>query len=124
MDSERIAKGSATLKADDLWPDSPLPGPCDSFTIKPGDRLVRDLKLAKGVVVSGRAIDITTSRPIAGMRFDRYLPIDGSNYLDAQSITCDVQGRYHFAVPPGSRDSVQWQRSESGDFIIDQQWPQ
>ncbi|HEX2972170.1 MAG TPA: carboxypeptidase-like regulatory domain-containing protein, partial [Tepidisphaeraceae bacterium] len=119
---EKDAKGVASVKAGDLRPGSPYLGKKVSFPIQSGEVHTKDLTLIKSVTFAGKVIDITTNQPAPNVRVQAYASTEGSRYLDTIPVKVDAQGNFSASVAPGTRVMFQWERSESADYIIDEDW--
>jgi uncharacterized GH25 family protein len=121
-EEEKGAPGTADLKVVDLRPDSPYMAKKESFEVKPGDDLTKDLVLTGGLLVGGVVRDLTTNEPVPKMNLNLYSTIPGQRYLDTQNLKTDGEGRWSATVAPDNEIHFQWEDSRDGDYIIDEDW--
>ena len=121
-DDETGAPGRGGLTASDLRLDSPFLSKKETFTIKPGDKLEKNLAFEEGVKLAGTVIDLTTDKPAARMQM-RMLIETGQRYLDTKPVVTDENGHFETSVAPGSSVRFSWEESRAeGDYLIDEQW--
>lgn len=94
----------------------------ETIQLDPGAKVTKDFTLERACVLAGRVIDVTTNRPVAGMRLSRLISTPGSRFLDSLEIKTDEGGRFRVVVPRGSQVSLQMEESREGDYLIDQEW--
>ncbi|MHC4701375.1 MAG: carboxypeptidase-like regulatory domain-containing protein, partial [Planctomycetota bacterium] len=121
-ESERGATGSGGVVASDLRVNSPFLTKKETFTIRPGDKLEKDITFGTGLTLAGTVIDLTTDKPAPRMQM-RMLIETGQRYLDTKPVTTDENGRFETSVAPGSNVRFSWEESRNeGDYLIDEQW--
>ncbi|MCF7976044.1 MAG: carboxypeptidase-like regulatory domain-containing protein, partial [Phycisphaerae bacterium] len=123
-DDEANAQGNAAVQADDLRVGSSLLCKKETFQIKPGEHLKKDLTFADSVTLSGRIMDVGTNRPVPRMGLS-LLTRAGGQSLDSKAVTVDENGRFSVAVAPGSHVQFSWEESRTeGLYLIDEAWQQ
>jgi len=121
-EGETEAKGSGGLVASDLRLNSPFLTKKETFTIRPGDKLEKDITFGEGITLAGTVIDLTTNKPAPKMQM-RMLIETGQRYLDTKSVVTDENGHFETAVAPGSNVRFSWEESRNeGNYLIDQEW--
>lgn len=121
-DDEAGSQGDAAVKADDLRVGSSFLSKKETFTIKPGERLEKDLMFADSVTLSGQIIDLGTNQPAPHMGL-RLLTRAAGQSLDSKTVVVDRDGRFSVAVAPGSHVQFSWEESrKEGLYLIDEVW--
>lgn len=115
-EDEAGAAGEASLSVEDVREGSRLIGKADSFQLKPGDKLTRDLKLMRGVIFAGKVVDAVTGKPVPKMHLLRSDIVQNS-YL--KNFETDDQGCFRLLYPTGSTVAIYWQSSRAGNYIMD-----
>jgi len=119
---EAGAQGSGGLVASDLRLNSPFLTKKETFTIRPGDKLEKDITFGEGITLAGTVIDLTTNKPAPKMQM-RMLIETGQRYLDTKPVVTDENGHFETAVAPGSNVRFSWEESRNeGNYLIDQEW--
>jgi len=114
--SEKGAAGRAELLVEDLRPGSNFVSKLEQFITKPGDKITKDIKLTKGVIISGKVVDLITGKPIPHMVIRRGFGGDSGQ------IETDDNGGFYAIISPNIEVWFQWDRSKTGEHIIDQKW--
>jgi uncharacterized GH25 family protein/5-hydroxyisourate hydrolase-like protein (transthyretin family) len=123
-EDEAGAQGNGGLVAIDLRLDSPLLSKKETFTIRPGDKLEKNLTFEEGVKLAGTVIDIATDKPVPRMQMQMLIET-GQRYLDTKSAATDENGHFETSIAPGSNVRFSWEESRTeGDYLIDKQWRQ
>jgi hypothetical protein len=117
-------QGMGKLKVIDLRPGTPLVHKKISFPLNPGDNLTKNLVLTRGVEISGKVVDLVSSKLVPNMRVNCYTSIEGGQYLDTAELKTDAKGLFRIIVAPGDEVHFQWEDSREGDYIIDETWKQ
>ena len=113
---------SGGLVASDLHLDSPYMTKKETFSIKPGDKLEKDITFEEGIKLAGTVVDLTTDKPASKMQM-RILIETGQRYLDTKSVTTDESGHFEISVAPQSNVRFSWEESRTeGDYLIDEKW--
>ena len=121
-ETEAGAKGSGGLTASDLRLNSPLLSKKQTFIIRPGEKLQKDLTFQASVKLAGKIIDLTSDKPVPGMEL-RMLIETGQRYLDSKPVVADENGHFETTVAPGSNVRFSWEESRTeGRYLIDEQW--
>jgi len=121
-EQEEGPEGTGQIKVIDLPEDSPYVSKSESFPIKPGEDVKRDMALTKGVVFAGKVIDLTTNGPAKFMKLRSFIET-GGQYSDSKEIKTDENGAFRVIFAAGSQVNMQWESSnEDGDYILDEEW--
>ena len=123
-EDEAGAQGSGGLVATDLRLNSPFLSKKETFTIRPDDKLEKNLTFEKGVKLAGKVIDIATDKPAPRMQMTMLIET-GQRYLDTKPVVTDENGHFETSIAPGSNVRFSWEESRSeGNYLIDEQWRQ
>ncbi|MGE5611413.1 MAG: carboxypeptidase regulatory-like domain-containing protein [Bacillota bacterium] len=121
-DAERNVKGVASIKAEDLRPNSPYLGKGIWFPIQPGEVYAKDLSLSKPIILAGKVIDVATNQLAPQVQVRAYASIEGVNFLDPIPVKVDGDGNFRTSVVPGTRLGFQTDRSSQDDYVVDEDW--
>ncbi|HUW59719.1 MAG TPA: carboxypeptidase regulatory-like domain-containing protein [Candidatus Bathyarchaeia archaeon] len=116
-------ESSLSLTAQDLRPGTPYITKPEYSTPKAGEHIQKDLSLARGVVVTGRVVDLTTQGPAANFVFNAYTSGSGGSLDRVANIRTGQDGTFSFTAPPNTQIRAYWEADyEQGNYIIDESW--
>lgn len=100
---QKIQLRPCWLTVEDLRPGSGLAmANTQRFKIGPGEKVVKNVTLGRGVQVAGRVIDETTGRPVPHFKVACAYGAERIDPCSLMGLT-DPQGRFRFRVAPGVR---------------------
>ena len=114
--------GHSELKAIDFRPGSSYVGKSITFDVSPGDKVVKDLTVNRGFVLSGTVSDLVTGEPVPNMVM-RLLIETGRGNLDTKDASADENGAFSVTVAPGTSVRLSFEESRrDGNYLIDEEW--
>ena len=68
---------------------------------------------------------MTTGKPVPNMGLQGYAQAEDNRYVASLTAKTNANDRFKIPVTPtGSLVSLQWERSQTGDYLIDEEWQQ
>lgn len=114
--------GMGKIRAKDVRADSEFLAKSILFPIQAGDKLVKDVQFARGMIFAGNVLDLVTGKPGANVKFNIHIET-GGRYLDTIRMKTDAEGRFQTVLAPDSKASVQWENAyDEANYIIDEDW--
>lgn len=92
----------------------------EPFNPKGGEVVIKDLKLSKGLEVSGKVVDAETGEGLPNIMLMAYSYGRTGGGSSPNMITTDAQGAFRTTAQPGNHIQINCQDSPDGSYLIDQ----